>query len=177
MGMLVALVLSSPRAQAQQSFDFEARFGLFGQIVESDTDRTDPLYGHGELLMPEIGPGSANPILDIILTPRPHVGATIAVGDGVNQAFAGLTWDAPLTETITFEASFGGTIHDGPTTSGNPNAPELGCSVLFREAAAISVDVGERLTVTAMIDHSSNAGLCDANDGITHAGVLLGVAF
>ena len=164
-------------ANAQAAYDFEARFGLFGQLVESDTDRTDPLYAHGELLFPEIGRPSDNRFLDAILTPRPHVGATVGLGDGVNQAFAGLTFDLPLTESISFEASFGGTIHDGETRTNNPNSPELGCATLFRESAAISVSITQRLTVTAMIDHSSNAGLCDQNDGITHAGILLGASF
>ena len=174
---LIGLALGATQALAQAAYDFEARFGLFGQLVGSDTDRTDPLYAHGEVLFPTIGRGSANPIVDFFLTPRPHVGATLGLGDGVNQAFAGLTWDLPITQAIRFEASFGGTVHDGETGIGNSDSPELGCSVLFRESAAINVSVTRRMTVTAMIDHSSNAGLCDQNDGITHAGLLLGVTF
>ena len=165
-------------ASAQVPYDFDARFGLLlGQLVESDTDRTDPLYAHVELLFPEVGRPSDSPLLDAILTPRPHLGATVGLSDGVSQAFAGLTWDLPLTESIRFEASFGGTIHDGETGGGDSHGPELGCTVLFRESAAISVAVTQRLTVTAMIDHSSNAGLCDRNDGLTHAGILLGASF
>ena len=148
----------SNAARAQQTMDFEARFGLFGQIVESHTDRTDPIYGHAELLLPTLGPGSPNPFFDVLLSPRPHIGATVAAGSGVNQVFAGLTWDLAVTEAIAFEVSFGGTFHDGPNTSGDRHAPELGCSLLFREAAAVTVAITTRLTVTAVIDHSSNAG-------------------
>ena len=40
------------------------------------------------------------------------------------------------------------------------------------------MQVSEKVRVMATVDHSSNAGLCDGpNDGLTHAGLAVGVNF
>jgi lipid A 3-O-deacylase len=114
-----------------------------------------------------------NPILEQFLHPRVHVGTSLSVEQGgTNQVYAGLTWDYRLTDRLFFESTFGGTVHDGPTSGNDTNS--YGCSVLFRESAGIGFDITEHLTVLATVDHMSNAGLCDQNQGLTNAGVKLG---
>lgn len=114
-----------------------------------------------------------NPILEEFLHPRVHVGTSLSVQQGgTNQVYAGLTWDYRLTDRLFFESTFGGTVHDGPTSGNDTNS--YGCSVLFRESAGIGFDITEHLTVLATVDHMSNAGLCDQNQGLTNAGVKLG---
>ncbi len=57
--------------------------------------------------------GYENSILNFFLTPRPHIGTTIAFGK-TDEFYWGVTWDAKLIDRTFFEASFGGAVHDGP---------------------------------------------------------------
>ena len=69
-----------------------------------------------------------------------------------------------------------GTVHNGNLDSGT--GPLLGCRLLFREHAALGMRVTDNVNLMATVDHSSHANLCDGpNDGITHAGLSLGVKF
>ena len=96
--------------------------------------------------------------------------------DATDQAYLGLNWHVPITEAFFAEIGAGGTVHNGNLDSGT--GPLLGCRFLFREHAALGVRVSETVNVMATIDHSSNANLCNGpNDGITHAGLAVGVRF
>jgi hypothetical protein len=120
-------------------------------------------------------PGSyGNSVLDIFLTPRPHVGTTLGFGK-TNEYYWGLTWDVKLLGPLYFETSFGGAIHDGPVDE--PGLPSYGCRANFRESASLGYEVTEHLRVAATIDHISNANLCEPNHGLTNAGVRLGYRF
>ncbi len=89
----------------------------------------------------------------------------------------GLTWDFPVYKSFFLEASFGGTIHDGPLESPG-NGLDLGCHLLFHESIGAGVDLGQHWRVLGEADHSSHANLCDGgNSGITHAGVYVGYRF
>jgi lipid A 3-O-deacylase len=150
----------------------EVRLGaLVANLDEGDSEEADTLI-NGELLFggPERSYGS--PLLDYFLRPRPHIGFSVTPDDGTNQVYAGLTWDVKLFGGLFFETSFGGTVHDGPTDSDDPDS--YGCSVLFRESASLGYELSEQLRVMVTVDHMSNAGLCDQNQGLTNAGVRLG---
>lgn len=126
----------------------------------------DPLLDHFD-----------NALADVFLRPRPHLGAVISTEAGTDQIFAGLTWDVPIGRTFFAEASFGGTAHDGALHRDPGQAGiELGCRVLFRESIGAGVNFGH-WDLVAAVDHSSNAGLCADNDGLTHAGLTLGYRF
>jgi hypothetical protein len=107
-----------------------------------------------------------------------HFGGNGATGDEpINQFYGGLTWDFPFLDRYFFEASFGGTLHDGPIASPGDGL-DLGCHFMFRESIGIGANVGQHLRVVAQADHSSHADLCDGgNSGITHAGVYVGYRF
>jgi lipid A 3-O-deacylase len=153
------------------SFIDEARFGVLAANLEGGSHGGDYTI-NGELLFPHLGHGSyGDPIRDYFFNPRVHVGASISPG-GVNQLYAGLTWDHHLTDRIFFETSFGGAIHDGETSGNDPDG--YGCAVNFRESASVGVELDEHWRVMATVDHMSNAGLCDGNQGLTNAGVRLG---
>lgn len=112
------------------------------------------------------------------LTPRPHLGASFNLGGKTDFAYAGLTWTFDLTDRLFAEATFGGAVHDGKTgrdlTVGR-NA--LGCPVLFRESAGLGFKLSEQWVIMGVIEHLSNAGLCDQNRGLTQVGARLGYRF
>ena len=75
------------------------------------------------------------------------------------------------------EASFGGTVHNGPLQPHYDLSPifvaTYGCPLNFRESASTGVDLSERWRLLATIDHMSNAGLCGYNRGLTNYGARL----
>ncbi|HVK91949.1 MAG TPA: acyloxyacyl hydrolase [Mycoplana sp.] len=113
-------------------------------------------------------------LTDLLLSPRLQFGAS--AGQGPDQVYTGLNWHIPLSESVFFEVGAGGTMHNGSLDSGD--GPNLGCRLLFREHAAVGLDLLDNLRLAATVDHSSSAGLCDGpNDGLTHAGLALGIRF
>jgi lipid A 3-O-deacylase len=83
-----------------------------------------------------------------------------------------LTRDFLLTESLFLEASFGGAVHDGETDDNNSDS--YGCTLNFRESVSLGVALSENLSLMVTVDHMSNGGLCDQNQGLTNAGIRLG---
>jgi lipid A 3-O-deacylase len=153
----------------------EVRLGGFAANLEDGGSEDATALVNAELLFQPLGRGRdyGNAFLDVFLNPRPHLGTSISVDEGgTNQVYGGLTWEVRLTDWAFVEASFGGTIHDGPTDGNDPDS--YGCATLFRESASLGFDLSERLRLLFTVDHMSNAGLCDQNQGLTNAGVRLG---
>ena len=183
----VALAAAAGAPAAAQEFDRTGTntglFGIFDEVrlggsfsVEGNADHA-PLF-NGQVLFTTFVPPFENYIADTLLRPRPHFGGTVSTGDGVNQVFGGLTWNFPIYRALFIEASFGGTIHDGPLESAG-DGPDLGCNLLFRESIGVGVDLGPNWRVLAAADHSSHADLCEdgGNSGLTHAGLYVGYRF
>lgn len=117
------------------------------------------------------------PLLGTRMMLRPHLGANINTGGNTSMAYLGYSLTLDLTSRLFVEGSLGGMVHDGSTRAGAPNALSLGCNLMFREAAAIGVRISEQLNLSAMIEHSSNAGGCSANNGLTNVGLRFGYLF
>ena len=150
----------------------EARLGVFAADLDPGGASDDTISINGELLTPPMRGDYADPILNAFLKPRFHLGTTFTTDDGVNQAYSGLTWDYHLTDALFLETSFGAAIHDGETDGNNHDS--YGCMVQFRESLSVGIHLTRRMSVMAIVDHMSNAGLCDENQGLTNAGVRLG---
>lgn len=151
----------------------EVRLGVLG-FWQDNSDSEEGIYVTGQVLFDPFLDPFANRFVDILLRPRPHIGGTASF-DGTDQLFAGVTWTVPIWRGFFVEASFGGTIHNGPLEGAQVS---LGCSVLFRESLGVGVDIGEHLRIMAAVDHSSHADLCDGeNDGLTHLGGYIGYRF
>lgn len=150
----------------------EIRLGVLAADLDPGGASDDELALNAELLTRHIGQHYDNPLLDVFLNPRLHIGATLATDKGINQAYAGFTWDYQLTDRLFVETSFGGAIHDGETDDNNTDS--YGCTAQFRESLSVGVNLTENISVMATVDHMSNAGLCDENQGFTNAGVRLG---
>jgi lipid A 3-O-deacylase len=152
----------------------EVRLGVLAANLEDGGGEKAETLINGEVLF-NIGLSQhvyEDPIRNFFLRPRAHVGFSVTPDEGTNQVYGGLTWEAHLTSKIFVEASFGGTLHDGETAGNDPNS--YGCSLMFRESASIGYELTERVRIMATVDHMSNAGLCDQNQGLTNAGVRIG---
>ncbi len=147
----------------------EIRIGALAHDLETN-DNEEGWDVNAELLLHRLGPRTGDP-LDILLSPRPHVGVQINTSGDTNLGYFGLTWDAWLTDDVFIEGSFGGAVHDGPT---GDSSDSFGCAVNFRESAALGVALSPQWNLLATVSHMSNGGLCDENQGLTSAGVQLG---
>ena len=164
----VCVAFAGPPAPSGGLVD-ELRIGALFHDLESNDDE-DGWDVNAELLLQRLGQRTGDPI-DILLTPRPHVGVQVNTEGDTNVAYFGLTWDAWLTDHLFIEGSFGGAVHDGPT---DDSSSSFGCTASFREAAAIGVALSSGWRLLGTVSHMSNAGLCDQNQGLTSAGVQLG---
>ncbi len=165
---------SAGEYRQENSFQFfdEMRLGILAADLEPGGASDDAVAVNAEFLTSKISGEYGDPFLNAFLTPRFHLGAIFSAGKGVNQGYAGLTWDYRLTDAIFLETSFGAAVHDGKTQAHNPDS--YGCTAQFRESLSVGVEVTEQINLIATVDHMSNAGLCDENQGVTNAGVRLG---
>jgi lipid A 3-O-deacylase len=151
----------------------EVRVGVLAANLEKGTSEDANTLINAEFLFGRSNHVYADPIANFFLRPRPHIGVSISADEGgTNQVYAGVTWELKLTDRLFVETSFGGTLHDGPTDANDGDS--YGCPLLFRESASIGVNITEHVRIMATVDHMSNAGLCDQNNGLTNAGVRLG---
>ncbi len=182
--LLVALLLAlagpgsalaqSPDGWRSRSIVDEIRLGLFGHHIEPAGTEKGGLDVNVEVLFSKPASAYDRGSLHAFLMPRIHIGSQINVDGDTSQLYAGFTWDFRLHERFSIEASFGGSLHDGPT-EGKGSA--FGCEANFRESASVGVGLTERLWLYATVAHMSNAGLCDRNSGLTSGGLRLGYMF
>ncbi len=167
--MLVGGAHLTAAAQDHPLFS-EYRFSVLAADLEPGGGSDDGVALSIELLTPNHSQSYS--FVENLLNPRFHVGGNFHTDDGVNQAYAGLTWDHYLTDSVFVESSFGGALHDGETSAYSSDS--YGCPVNFRESFSIGADITGAISVMASVDHMSNAGLCDQNQGLTNAGVRVG---
>ena len=127
---------------------------------------------------------TAPDILSIIGSPRPHIGGSVNTNGNTSDGYFGLTWGIMLIQNmfgagdgIYVNGSLGGAIHDGYVDNAPPNRKHLGSRILFRESAELGYQITAQISVSAILDHISNANLGSHNAGITSAGARLGVKF
>jgi lipid A 3-O-deacylase len=116
--------------------------------------------------------------LDLIGSPRPHLGADVNVVGDTSEFYLGLSWEWEFWGGWLAGFSLGGAVHTGETDKkGREDRKELGCRVLFRESIELGYRFQGRHSLTAMLDHISNAKLCDGNEGLENVGVRYGYKF
>ena len=125
--------------------------------------------------------------LAVIGSPRPHIGGDINTDGNTSDGYFGLTWGIMLIQNlfgagdgIFANGSLGGAVHDASPLTGSVQPPGhklLGSRVLFRESAEIGYQINPQVSVSAILDHISNANLAPRNAGITNAGARLGLKF
>lgn len=166
-----ACIAGATAASAQAPLIDEMRLGVFAHNVEASSAESGTDI-NVELLFRRPAIAYGNRVLDVLLRPRPHIGASINTAGDTSQVYAGFSWDMKLAPALVLELTFGGTWHDGPENGG---APDLyGCPLAFRESISLGLALDQRWTVYGTVTHMSNAGLCDFNSGLTSAGLRLG---
>jgi lipid A 3-O-deacylase len=123
-------------------------------------------------------------ILRVIGSPRPHIGADINTSGNTSDGYFGLTWGIMLIQSlfgandgVFANGSLGGAIQDGFIDTAPAGRKRLGSRILFRESAELGYQLTPNTSVSAIVDHISNANLGNHNAGITSAGARLGVKF
>jgi len=176
-GLLLA-ALSAPAAAQTQIFD-EFKFGvlahdvgLFDKPVESGADLNFEMLFTPPDFFGAIG------------SPRPHIGGSINTNGNTNAGYFGLTWGITLIQSlfgwgdgVFANGSLGGAVQDGYTNSAPPGRKKLGSTALFRGSLELGYQATPSVSVSAFIDHMSNADLANHNAGLTDAGVRFGVKF
>ena len=114
--------------------------------------------------------------LSILGAPRPHIGADINTAGATSDGYAGLTWGISVIQNlfrsgdyIFANGSLGAAYQDGYIDSSPPGRKKLGSPVLFRESAELGYQITPVISVSALLDHISNANLARHNAGITSA--------
>lgn len=155
--------------------DWELRLGASAHDISGPEEGSVAIRGEG--LTPRIVP-VADAVASLFV-PRIHLGGSVNTAGDTSFAYAGLTWTFAITSRVFVEGSLGGAIHDGNTSPIMlvPHESALGCSPLFREAAAIGYRIDAHWSVMASVEHLSNAGLCSQNRGLTNVGLHVGYAF
>lgn len=139
--------------------------GVFGEQIEDGID------GNIEFLF------VAPEFLDIILSPRPHVGLTVNSEGNTSQLYAGLAWDWTFMAPFFVEGSLALSAHNGRLRETTADEKGMGCRVLFRESVSLGARFLERHSLSLMLTHISNAGLCDPNKGLDTVGIRYGYRF
>ena len=140
--------------------------GLTGETYEGGTDT------NAEILFAQIPQ-----TIDILGTPQPHLGLTINNAGATSQAYTGLTWTVPITKTMFSNISLGGAAHNGQLATRRIDQKGLGSRLLFRVALELGFRLSENHHISIIIDHVSNAGLADINEGLDTIGIRFGYTF
>lgn len=114
----------------------------------------------------------------VIGSPLFELGTTINFAGRESTAHAALVWQLPLPDSPVFlEGAFGAAIHNGHLMHAPAGERNLGCRVNFYERFGVGVNLDEHVTALVSYEHTSNAGLCPANEGYSNVGLRLGRKF
>lgn len=178
-GMAAAMALLATGAMAQDAvsppFIDEIRFGASGSIQVDDIYEPGP-FPWVTLYFDPLERDNASNFGEQLLRPRLNVGAMVSTTGEASQLLAGATWTFDLNESLFIEVGLGGALTNA-SLDGSAPGPQVGCPLLFHESIAAGVRIDQHWSLVATVEHSSNANLCDENDGLTYAGLGLGYRF
>lgn len=174
---LFAALSSSAAAQMRVIDEVKIGFlahdiGLFDEHVEDGVDiNFETLF-----VSPDF--------LSFIGSPRPQIGGWVNTAGNTNSGYFGLTWGITLVQNlfapddgVFANASLGGAFQDGYTSTAPPGRKAFGSRALFRESLELGYRVSPVVSISAFLDHMSNANLAPQNAGLTDAGVRFGFKF
>ena len=154
--------------------DWEVRGGLYAHDPLSPEAGSVDL--NGEILAPKLWQ-SSDPFWSFLI-PHPDLGTTISLGGKTSNLWGGAAWNYDLTDRFFLSTTFGVGVNNGKT--GSPVPPgwnAVGCNWWFHESASIGYRINANWSIMATVEHSSNAGLCRENRGLTNTGLRLGYRF
>ncbi len=169
----------------------EVRGGVLVHDVGRDnptkTKEENTIDINGEILSVPLKVSTSDiPFIQSMLAPRVAIGFSANTAGWTNNGYGGLSWEWLLGAGFFFDFAFGMDLNDGQLKAARTSTgafeidgrPNLGSSVLFREA----VDIGYRFdpinSLSAYAAHISNAGwIAPQNDGMNFLGVRYGFRF
>ena len=179
--LIAVLLLAVPAAPvaAQTSIVDEFKIGVFAHDVG--------LFDHRVEAGADVNFESlfnSPDVLSVIGSPRPHLGGSVNTAGNTDQGYFGLTWGITLFpnlfgsgDGLFANGSLGGAIQDGYTNSAPSGRKTLGSTALFRESLELGYQLTPAVSLSAFLDHMSNADLARHNSGLTDAGARLGFKF
>jgi lipid A 3-O-deacylase len=171
--------LAGGKAVAQQTIVNEVKFGILAHDVGflGTHTETGP-DANFEMLF------TSPSFLGVVGAPRPDIGATVNTAGNTSDAYFGLTWGYkflqsvfPWDHGVFLNGSLGGAVNDGYVNNAPPDHKILGSPVLFHLSTELGYQMTQTLSVSAYLEHMSNADLATHNAGITSAGARFGVKF
>ncbi len=102
---------------------------------------------------------------------RPNLGVSFSFRGYTSKIYAGCVME-PQIGPVFVSLAFGGALHNGEIHS--REVKSLGSRVLFRVAAEVGFYSGSH-SLSIILDHISNAGLGEWNDGLDILGIRFGV--
>jgi lipid A 3-O-deacylase len=122
--------------------------------------------------------------LRVLGAPRLHLGLSVNTAGATDYGYVGLTWSGrpwrpllALPDALFVAGSLGGSVHDGYLNAAPPGRKRLGSRLLFRESVEVGYQLTRRVSVSALYDHLSNAGLAHYNQSLNNLGIRVGVTF
>ncbi|HJU14927.1 MAG TPA: acyloxyacyl hydrolase [Stellaceae bacterium] len=175
----LSVALAGPAAAQQAKIVDELKLGVLshdvgflGHHIESGADV------NVEMLF------TPPPLLSVIGSPRPMIGADVNTNGKTSDGYFGLTWGIKLIQSlfgwgrgVFLNGGLGGAVHNGFIDTAPPDRKKLGSPVLFHLSAELGLDLTPRTSISVFVDHMSNANLGSHNAGITNAGARLGFKF
>ena len=154
-------------------FGWEIRGGLFAH--DPFSPEHGPVDLNGEILAPQIFRGSGSFWSQLI--PHPDVGFTADFDGKTSNLYGGLAWNFELTRRIFLSSEFGLGVNNGKTGAPPPGFNGVGCNWWFHESESAGYRLTSAWSVMATVEHSSNAGFCSKNRGLTNFGLRVGYRF
>lgn len=169
----VAMIVFAGTPAYAESFISELRIGLMdhdSSMFHSTHETSDPdINFEVRFASPEF--------LSWAFAPRPLIGGTINTGNGTSFGYAGLGWTFDLTEAFFIDLTFGGAVHDGETDRATASSKNFGCRAQFHESASIGYRFDKSNAIMLTVEHMSNGGFCDDNEGLTNTGIRYAYSF
>lgn len=110
-------------------------------------------------------------------TVRPNFGLSVNTNGDTSKIYGGLLWEFEMTCGLFLNLGVGAALHDGTLGTSREDKRELGSRILFRIPVEIGYTLHDCHRVSIAIDHVSNAGLADHNEGLNSIGLLYGYRF
>lgn len=119
-----------------------------------------------------------------MVRPRPYFGFEANTSGYTSQGYFGLTWTWQLARNllrsgdgVEFGIGFGPAFNNGLIRSERTDRQNLGSHVLFHVSFELGYRITPRYTVSAFLDHSSNAGFARENQSLNDVGLRFGLRF
>lgn len=186
----VAAVFCTHGAAAQNLSYSEFKFGVLAHDVHFFGGKEGGVDFNPELIFQSpISDALASTVpayIRWIVQPRPTIGGEINSSGFTNQAYFGGTWTWQLAanvlqpnDGITLSFFEGPGFNDGHISVplGVTNEKALGSHILFREALELGYRINPVWTISAFVDHISDAGLAKQNQSINDVGGRIGFRF